>query len=194
MLLWMMSLCKLRSEIELLVEEYYMYDTRKFIQFKLIQLVSLVQMDATLLANNSQHCWMLRVASVCTPCCVLLGVVVQSLKLVKFLATWKRIQQRPTMLRPFALGYSVQELLSHATHLFRSPYDYIPNFCHFWLNSVTEYQPYPDLLCSALGSLRNDGDEGNKNVKIAVGLGLQNNNFARALRFFVYSYFEKCCR
>ena len=118
----MMSLCKLKSEIELLVEEYYMYDTRKFIQFNLIQFVSLVQTDATLLANNSQHCWMLRVASVCTPCCVLLGVVVQCLKLVKFLATWKRIQQLPTKLHPFALSYSLQELLSHATHLFRSPY------------------------------------------------------------------------
>ena len=42
----MMSLCKLRSEIELLVEKYYMYDTRKFIQFSLIQFVSLVQTDA----------------------------------------------------------------------------------------------------------------------------------------------------
>ena len=64
----------------------------------------------------------------------------------------------------------------------------IPNFCHFWLNLVTEYQPYPDLLCSALGSLRNDGDEGNENGKKAVGLDLQNNNFACALRFFVYSF------
>ena len=32
-------------------------------------------MDATLLAKNSQHCWMLHVASVCTPCCMLLDVV-----------------------------------------------------------------------------------------------------------------------
>ena len=31
--------------------------------------------DATLLANNSQNCWMLHVTSVCTPCCMLLGVV-----------------------------------------------------------------------------------------------------------------------
>ena len=31
-----------------------------------------VQTDATLLTNNSQHCWMLHVASVCTPCCMLL--------------------------------------------------------------------------------------------------------------------------
>ena len=28
-----------------------------------------MQTDATILANNSQHCWMLHVASVCTPCC-----------------------------------------------------------------------------------------------------------------------------
>ena len=35
-----------------------------------------VQTNATLLANKSQHCWMLHVASVCTPCCMLLDVVV----------------------------------------------------------------------------------------------------------------------
>ena len=34
-----------------------------------------MQNDATLLANNSQHCWMLHVASVCTPCCMLFRVV-----------------------------------------------------------------------------------------------------------------------
>ena len=34
-----------------------------------------VQTDATLLANNSQHCWMLHVVSVCTRCCMLLDVV-----------------------------------------------------------------------------------------------------------------------
>ena len=50
-------------------------------------------MDATLLTNNSQHCWMLHVASVCTPCCILLDVVAQSLKLVKLFS-----QQLPTFL------------------------------------------------------------------------------------------------
>ena len=64
----------------------------------------------------------------------------------------------------------------------------IPNFCHFWLNSVTEYQPYPDLLCSALGSLSNRDSEGIENVKKAVCLDLQNNNFTCALRFFVYFF------
>ena len=34
-----------------------------------------VQTDATLLTNNSQHCWMLHVASVCTSYCMLLDVV-----------------------------------------------------------------------------------------------------------------------
>ena len=38
--------------------------------------LSPAQTDATLLlANNYQHCWMLHVASVCTPCCMLLDVV-----------------------------------------------------------------------------------------------------------------------
>ena len=55
--------------------------------------LSPVQTDATLLANNSQHCWMLHVASVCTPCCMLLDVVAQSLKPVKLFS-----QQLPTFL------------------------------------------------------------------------------------------------
>ena len=67
-----------------------------------------MQTDATLLANNSQLCWMLHVAFVCTPCCVLLGVVAQSLKPVKLLVTCKRTQQPPTMLRPFARGFRLR--------------------------------------------------------------------------------------
>ena len=51
-----------------------------------------VQTDASL-ANNSHHCWMLHVASVCTPCCMLLDVVAQSLKPVKLFS-----QQLPTIL------------------------------------------------------------------------------------------------
>ena len=34
-----------------------------------------MQTEATELANNFQRCWMLDVASVCTPCCMLLRVV-----------------------------------------------------------------------------------------------------------------------
>ena len=66
-----------------------------------------------LVATNSQHCWMLLVASVCTPCCcVLMGDDAPSLKLVKLLATCKLAHQLSTLLgqqswellRPFASG------------------------------------------------------------------------------------------
>ena len=40
-------------------------------------------------------------------------------------------------------------------------------------------------VVSLVGSLRKDNDEGNENVKQAIGLDKQNNNFARAARFFV---------
>ena len=39
-----------------------------------------------------------------------------------------------------------------------------------------------------LGSLRNDDGEGNENGKKAIGLDWQNNNFARASRFFVHFF------
>ena len=34
-----------------------------------------IQTDTTLLANNSQHRWMLHVVSLCAPCCMLLRVI-----------------------------------------------------------------------------------------------------------------------
>ena len=43
-----------------------------------------MQTNSTLLVNNSQHCWMLHV-HVIACCCLLLGVVAHSLKLVKVL-------------------------------------------------------------------------------------------------------------
>ena len=52
-----------------------------------------MQTDATLLTNNSQHCLMLHVASVGSPCCMLLRVLAQSLKPVKLFS-----QQLPTFL------------------------------------------------------------------------------------------------
>ena len=52
-----------------------------------------MQTDATLSTNNSKHCWMLHVASVCTPCCMLLRVAAQSLKPVNLFS-----QQLPTSL------------------------------------------------------------------------------------------------
>ena len=56
-------------------------------------------------ANNSQHCWMLHVASVFTPCCMLLRVVgscYAKLKPIKLLATWKQTQHCWELLRLFA--------------------------------------------------------------------------------------------
>ena len=52
-----------------------------------------MQTDATFLPNNSQYCRLLHVASFCTPCCMLMDVVVQSLKPVKLFS-----QQLPTFL------------------------------------------------------------------------------------------------
>ena len=58
-------------------------------------------------ANNFQHCWMLHVAYVCTPCCMFLrvvGVLAQSLKPIKLLATcW--MQQLPRILGVVNLSY-----------------------------------------------------------------------------------------
>ena len=65
----------------------------RLVSFGVLILSSPMQTDATLLANNSQHCWMLHVASVCTPCCMLLDVVAQSLKPVKLFS-----QQLPAFL------------------------------------------------------------------------------------------------
>ena len=56
-----------------------------------------MQTLATLLANKTQHCWAQHVASVCTPCCVLLRVVVTCWKLLD--EVWpvsNFIQQLPT--------------------------------------------------------------------------------------------------
>ena len=47
-------------------------------------------------------------------------------------------------------------------------------------------------VVSLVGSLRNDDDEGNENGKKATGLDKQNNNFARASRFFVHFWEERC--
>ena len=54
---------------------YYPFDKALSIFSRWLKALSPVQTDATLLTNNSQHCWMLHVASACTPCCMLLDVV-----------------------------------------------------------------------------------------------------------------------
>ena len=51
-------------------------------------------MDATLLANNSQHRWILLVASVCTSCCMFLKPVI----------TFSRVQTDATLIVGTLLG------------------------------------------------------------------------------------------
>ena len=41
---------------------------------------------------------------------------------------------------------------------------------------------------TSLGSQSNDDDDGNENGQKAIGLDKQNNNFARASRFFVHFF------
>ena len=56
---------------------------------------------------------------------------------------------------------------------------------------VLYYCFFVSLVCFlilSLGSFSNDDGDGNENVKKAMGLDWQNNNFARASRFFVHFY------
>ena len=68
-------------------------------------MLSPVQTDTTLLGFYTLRPF--AHASVCTPCCMLLGVAAQSFKPVKRLATCKRTQQLPAL-----LGQQWWELLS----------------------------------------------------------------------------------
>ena len=80
--------------------------------------------------KRTQHCWMLSVTSVCTPCCMLLRVVAQSLKPVKLFSQqlptfvlfrdrrsvaqqcWIRCTALPTLLGPRTLiTHSLQRLM-----------------------------------------------------------------------------------
>ena len=56
-----------------------------FMLFKVVLTSKSVDESPIAPCKRTQHCWMLHVASVCTPCCMLLdvGVVAQSLKPVK---------------------------------------------------------------------------------------------------------------
>ena len=54
--------------------------------------------------------------------------------------------------------------------------------CSFFLADPSPYYSY------ILGSLSNDDGDVNENGKRAIGSDWQNNNFARASRFFVYFF------
>ena len=84
---------------------------------RLTLVLGCVQTDATLLTNNSQHCWMLHVASVCTLCCMLLDVVACCCAKFETGHTFSPVQTDATLLannsqhcwellRPFSLSLS----------------------------------------------------------------------------------------
>ena len=61
------------------------------------------------------------------------------------------------------------------------------------LNSGTEHNSIQKALYNSLGRLSNDDGVVNENGKKGIGLNWQNNNFARALRFFVH-FFDVAAR
>ena len=60
--------------------------------------LSCVLTGATLLVNNSQHCWMLHVGSVCTTCCILLDVVACCCAKFEIGQTFSTVQTGATLL------------------------------------------------------------------------------------------------
>lgn len=82
-----------------------------------------LQTDVILLANYSQHCWIVKVASVCTPCCLLSRVVESCCTMFETGKTFSYVKTAqhcwPTMLgvvgqrmlRPFTRG--VMRIISH---------------------------------------------------------------------------------
>ena len=77
-----------------------------------------MQTDATSLANNSQLCWMLHVASVCTPCRMLLDFVACCCAKFETGQTFSYVQTDattsnnvgscwPTVLHPFPQGFTL---------------------------------------------------------------------------------------
>ena len=99
--------------------------------------LSPVLTDATLLANNSQHCWMLHVASVCTPCCMLLDVV--ACCCAKFEPVKLFSQQLPTFLL-FRDRWNVAQQCWIRLH--RSS---LQVFQHCWCHARSLRMDYKDL-------------------------------------------------
>ena len=74
----------------------------------LLLTLSPVQTDATLLANNSQYCWMLHVTSVCTPCCMLMSVVGSCYEKCEAGQTFSHVQTNAT--NPNIVGPTLERL------------------------------------------------------------------------------------
>ena len=102
-----------------------------------------MQTDETLLANNSQHYWMLPVTSLCIPCCRLLRVVGsccarfetgQTFELTtpSFFFAPRSLKHSATMLNPFAkLYYWGQACPLHMDFGFELSDQF--SFAHFYL-------------------------------------------------------------
>ena len=89
---------------------------------------STVQMDSTLFANNSQHCWMSHVASVCIPCCIMLRVV----------------RSRYIRLHTLQHGRNSTTLLAHCWELLR-PFAHSSGFC--WIVLLAMASEYTTRQC-----------------------------------------------
>ena len=153
-----------------------MYDTRKFIQFSLIQFISLVQTDALdVTCCIRLHTLLLAVGSCCAK--FETGQIFRYVEMDS--TTSNNVASVCTWLQSLRVTQS-------CNHLFRSPQVTIPNFCHFWLNSVTEYQPRSLMISIRVRKQRLR--RGQREHQKAVGLDLQNNNFACALCSFVYFF------
>ena len=77
--------------------------------------LSCVQTGATFLANNSQHCWMLDVGSLCTLCCILLDVVVFRCAKFETCQTFSTLQTGATLLanKSYVVGYYMLRPFAH---------------------------------------------------------------------------------
>ena len=66
---------------------------------------------------------------------------------------------------------------------------YWPIICLFSDTNLGNINRFSDVLTAyTIGSFRNDDGDGSENVTKAIGLDWQNNNFARASRFFVHFF------
>ena len=95
---------------------------------------------------------------------------------------------KPVSPKPFTEHWLHRTVQRNASHFAKRKTQWIASYItksSYLVISAVGKSPRPPL--GTLGSLRNDDDdEGNENGKKATGLDKQNNNFARASRFFVH--------
>ena len=97
-----------------------------------------MQTDATLVAINSQRCWMLHVASVLTPCCMLLHVIAVSLGVVA------------QSLKPVRLGV-LKQCGAPPVYLAKVCVTIVPLILEY---AVSVWQNIPEVLTSTIESIQ----------------------------------------